>query len=198
MKINYEKITNQNKKKVYKLWEEYVFNENEIVLNGKKDHSYEFAINGKDVLTLLSDNLASFFSIEDKDLFDKKFRMACSGNGGEGMKISTLHSSALCALLFFYNVCNNNPLVIKELPEYEFVDSVFEFKNKVIGYPSNIDIVLLGYKKSNSDEKIILFLESKFSEYITGTTNKGSKYEIGKSYFKKYKSIYNESFLEKL
>jgi hypothetical protein len=200
MKNEFEEITNCNKKIIYKLWEEYPFKNNEIVPVGKKDKSYEFAINGKDALTLISENLANYFSIDNKPLFYKKVRMVCSGNGGEGLKITTLHSSSLCALLFFYNVCEDNSLTIEKIPGYEFVDSVFEFKNKVIGYPSNIDVVLLGHKKSQKDEKIILFLESKFSEYITGITTKDSKYEVGKSYFTDdySKPFYKEEFLKSL
>ena len=95
-------------------------------------------------------------------------------------KITTLHSSSLCALLFFFNV-DNKKLVIPSLSEYEFTESFFEFKNKVIRYPSNIDVVLLG-KNIKTGKKVILFLESKFSEYITGIGKiKASKIE---SYFK--------------
>ena len=200
MKNEFKDITNFNKRAIYKLWKNYHFKDNEIIPVGNKDKSYGFAVNGKDILPLISENLADYFSIEDKNLFYNKFRMSCSGNGGEELKITTLHSSSLCALLFFYNVCEDNPLEIDKIPGYEFVDSVFEFKNKVIGYPSNIDIVLLGRKKSKRDEKIILFLESKFSEYITGITTKNSKYEIGKSYFSNdySKPFYKEEFLKTL
>lgn len=102
---------------------------------------------------------------------------------------------------FFY-VSENNPLCIKGLDEYEFTKSIFEFKNKVIKKPSNVDVVLLG--KNKSDENVILFLESKFSEYITGITKTEKKYEVGKSYFDKDKEacysypIYISSFADKL
>lgn len=150
----------------------------------------------------IANQLIRIFKIEDDERihFIKKIIEACSGNGGEGAKITALHSSSLCALLFFYNVSEDNHLEIDRIPDYEFVDSVFEFKNKVIGYPSNIDVVLLGRKKSKRNEKIILFLESKFSEYITGITTKNSKYKIGKSYFTNdySKPFYKEEFLKSL
>ena len=178
------------------------------------DNSYSFKIPGlsskylktakklsKEEKEAIADQLILNFKIdnEEKDDFKNKLIAACSGSGGEGAKITTLHSSSLCALLFFYNVCETNPLIIDKLSGYKFVDSVFEFKNKVIGFPSNIDVVLLGHKESNENEKVILFLESKFSEYITGITKAGSKYEIGKSYFSNEysKPIYDDESLWK-
>ena len=46
--------------------------------------------------------LTEIFDIEDKDdRFKKKLKEACGGSGSEQRKITTLHSSSLCALLFF-------------------------------------------------------------------------------------------------
>jgi len=47
--------------------------------------------------------------------------------------------------------------------------STFEFKNPVIGYPSNMDIVLL-----SKDRRVVLFLESKFSEYYMSASKSSS------------------------
>ncbi len=142
----------------------------------------------------MSESLANNFGIEkEKDVFIKKFEMSCSGTGGELKKITTLHSSSLCALLFFFNV-DNMPLKMRGLENYEFTQSFFEFKNKVIRYPSNIDVVLLG-KNKITNKKVILFLESKFSEYITGINKKDTEYKIGKAYLKEgcfSKPIYDE------
>ncbi|MBR1696869.1 MAG: hypothetical protein IJ712_01400 [Anaerovibrio sp.] len=93
--------------------------------------------------------------------------MAVGGSGNEGDKITTLHSSSLCALLHFYNVTKDNPLTLTvNGREIEFIDSIFEFKSPVIDprYPSNMDVVLIG-KDENTGENIVFFLESKFAEY---------------------------------
>lgn len=105
--------------------------------------------------------------------FDVKFEQACSGSGQEERRIVTLHSSSLCALLFFYNLSEENPLTIyvDGIGDVSFMDAIFEYQNCVIekANPSNIDVTLLG--KCNG-KKVIMFLESKFSEYIMGTQKK--------------------------
>ncbi len=170
---------NKNKKEIYSyLWNKNDFDMN-VVKTGIKDPSYEFSFSGYSLVDYIGKSIASTFNIiKNDDCFFRKFKMACSGNGDEIKKITTLHSSSLCSLLFFFNV-DNKKLSFKELEGYEFTQSYFEFKNKVIGYPSNIDVVLLGTNKKTGD-KVILFLESKFSEYIT----KVGKKEVGISYFK--------------
>lgn len=182
-----------------KIFYEHLWNKNSFDFNttkiGKNDCSYRFKMNDS-VLTAIGNQFAEIFGINDKKLFLEKFKQACSGNGNELGKITTLHSSSLCSLLFFYNPRN---LVIKGLEDYEFEKSIFEFKNKVIRYPSNIDVVLLG-KNKETNKKAILFLESKFSEFIFGITKAGSKFKIGKSYFSNdySKTIYDESNMKKL
>ncbi|MCR5386029.1 MAG: hypothetical protein K6E69_02815 [Treponema sp.] len=190
--INIDDLKNDKKKKIYKhLWENQEFGFN-IVKTGKTDPSYEF-----ELIDYIGTGLAKIFDIKSqKNLFLSKFRMSCSGNGDELQKITTLHSSSLCALLFFFNV-DNHPLEIKGLNGYEFSKSFFEFKNKVIGYPSNIDIVLLGINKKTK-KRVILFLESKFSEYITGVTKVGKSFEIGKSYFSNKIDCFSKPIYEEL
>jgi hypothetical protein len=122
--------------------------------------------------------LTEIFGIEDKDdRFKDKLREACSGSGSEQRRITTLHSSSLCALLFFYNVSKENPLTLKiDSKEITFKDVLFEFQNAVIKNPSNVDVVLLGEIKEEK-KKVILFLESKFSEYLSnGNTNISDSY----------------------
>lgn len=167
------------KKNIYSyLWNNFDF-DFEVVKSGKKDPSYEFGFSGNSLIEFVGKSISDCFAINtNQNTFIEKFKMACSGTGDELKKITTLHSSSLCALLFFFNV-NNKNLIFKELKDYEFTESYFEFQNKVIGYPSNIDVVLLG-KNKITDNKVILFLESKFSEYITGIGKK----TVGKSYFK--------------
>ena len=137
------------------------------------------------------------FEIVDKDLFRKKFHQSCSGDGKELKRISTLHSSSLCALLFFYNVTDDHPLIIKiNEQEYSFTYSRFEFQNSVIKgrKPSNMDVVLVG--KNASGKQVILFLESKFSEYMESVSK---HLEIANEYlYQEYsKTIYTKE-LKKL
>ena len=195
MNIDFNELKDTNIQKIYRhLWENNSFSAG-VVSSGNSNHSYEFEFAGKTLIDYVAESLADYFEIMDLEPFKEKFRMACSGTGDELKKITTLHSSSLCALLFFFNV--TPPFVIKGLENYEFTESLFEFKNKVIGYPSNIDIVLLG-KNIETKGNVILFLESKFSEYITGINKKNSNYEIGKSYFYKKNTCYSEPIYRKL
>ncbi len=109
---------------------------------------------------------SELFEIEDRNRFHKLFDEACSGDGSEGARIATLHSSALCALLFFHSV-GTHPLRIElDGKQCIFHKVNFEIKNKVFanGKPSNIDVVLTG-ETTEKDVKVILYLESKFAEY---------------------------------
>lgn len=91
------------------------------------------------------------------------FEAATSGDGNEKPRILTLHSSALLAFLCFNDVANH-PITI-DGTVYDEV--MFEVKNDVIdaslGKPSNIDVLLMG-----ENRKKLLFLESKFTEYLSG------------------------------
>ena len=181
------------KKEIYNfLWANKEFDFN-VVLSGEGSHSYEFEFAGQDLMSYVGESLANNFEIEkDKELFKEKFKMACSGTGDEIKKITTLHSSSLCALLFFFNVTESHPIRIPGYENYVFTSSYFEFKNKVIGFPSNIDVVLLG-KNAETSKNVILFLESKFSEFIM---TRQKRLEIGSSYFKK--GSFSEPIYQKL
>ena len=90
------------------------------------------------------------------------FEAAKSGNGNEKQKILTLHSSSLLAFLCFNDIANH-PIKIDGTVYNEVM---FEVKNNVIkesGTPSNIDVLLMG-----ENRKKLLFLESKFTEYLSG------------------------------
>ena len=117
------------------------------------------------------DFLRDVFKIEDA-LFDEKFLESISGDGNEGDKNYALKSSSLCALLFFYKVSKENPIHYKGI---EYTKAYFEVKNKVTSKPSNMDVVLIGTKEERDDS--ILFIESKFSEFI-GT----GEYSLAKTY----------------
>ena len=136
----------------------------------KSDNSYSFKESKNECK---AKTLERIFEIENKELFCAKYEMATGGAGNEGYRILTLHSSSLCALLHFYNVTEDNSLILefdtdKGKRKVRFTKSFFEYKNNVIKNPSNMDIVLLG---KDENEEIILFLESKFSEYYMGESS---------------------------
>ena len=114
------------------------------------------------------DSIATSFELSssDKKLFSKHIRSADS-------RICTLHSSALLPLLLFYSV-NQTPI---EIDGIEYDEVYFEVPNKVFdkSRPSKIDVALV----SKSSETI-LYLESKFTEYLSGkSSNSFSKnYEL--------------------
>ena len=94
------------------------------------------------------------------------FEAATSGDGNEKSRILTLHSSSLMAFLCFNDVANH-PIIIDEIDDTAYNEVMFEVKNDVIeaslGKPSNIDVLLMG-----DNRKKLLFLESKFTEYLSG------------------------------
>ena len=180
MNVDFKSMDGRKKKLYSALWGDFDFStinaEIELTRN-KKDskpshNSYCFSRemdkDGKLLMTI--------FGITDKELFKKQFAMAVTGSGQEIQKISTLHSSSLCALLHFYNVTDKNPLVLdlalsdlktdNKRRTVKFTKSFFEYKSPVINkpHPSNMDVVLIG-EDEETHEDIVFFLESKFSEY---------------------------------
>ncbi len=127
--------------------------------------------NKDDIVKETVDILESVFKISNHNLFEKKFNEAISGDGQEWKRIAVLHSSSLIALLCFYSVNEDNPLsIIIDGEKCTFTESHFECKNKVgtdksgKAHYSNMDVVLVG--KTDDNKSVILFLESKFSEYL--------------------------------
>ena len=84
--------------------------------------------------------------------------------GNAQSKILTLHSSALLAFLCFNDVANH-PITIDKIDKTVYDEVMFEVKNGVItaSNPSNVDVLLMG-----ENRKKLLFLESKFTEYLSG------------------------------
>ncbi len=113
-------------------------------------------------------NLKEIFGIKN-ELFEGKYCMAISGDGQEYRRISTLHSSSLVALLCFYSLSKDSPLTMEiDGGKVEFYKSLFEQKNSIDKegqHNSNMDLVLIG--ENDKGESVILFFESKFSEYLT-------------------------------
>ena len=163
------------------------------------NNSYTFTNTSTTNEEVCRNKLAELFGIQSRDTFNVKFTQSCSGSGQELKRIAVLHSSSLCALLFFYNVSKENPYTLEiEGEEYIFTYSCFEYQNTVIEgrNPSNMDVVLVGAEKK-SGKQTVLFLESKFSEYYERTSQ---QLEIAAAYLdNKYgKALYDEAILAKM
>lgn len=120
--------------------------------------------------TETKERLVELFKPKSIERFGRCFDEAVGGSGQEWMEIATLSSSSLIALLCFYNVSPENPLCYKIGDEMcKFTQSYFECQNKIknASSPSNMDVVLTGTIEGTND-RVILFLESKFSEYLSG------------------------------
>lgn len=129
----------------------------------------------------IPDILIERFGIKDKVVFLQKYHEAIAGDGQEWKRITTLHSSSLLALLCFYSVSKENPI---EINGYTFTESYFEVKTQVYeDSESNMDVVLRGTKEG---KKVILFLESKFSEYLNCGKYDDIRYE---AYHETYESL---------
>jgi hypothetical protein len=139
--------------------------------------------------------IKDFYKIDNPDLFDPKFEQAVSGNGDERKKILTLHSSSRLALLTFYNIDDDNQILTLNIDgkDIDFNFSAFEFKNPVIGYPSNMDVVLV-----SADGKTVLFLESKFSEYYMNAGVYGTPISVQYETNKYSKDFYEENWLKSI
>ena len=122
--------------------------------------------------------------------FHKAFIQVITGKGQEINNIKTLHSSALLGLLCFYSINKENPLSITmpfnnekvkfefDRVEFEKTNTVFEAKHRIPSVPSSIDIALYG---TANGKRAVLYLESKFSEYLnvgdSSSPDKNKRYE---------------------
>lgn len=169
--IDFENMSDRKKRNLYEcMWGSKVFDfsvDKTKFRGSVSNNSYTFSNASDKNENICRNRLAELFEIQCRDLFKEKFAQSCSGSGQELKRIARLHSSSLCALLFFYNVSKENPYSIEiDGEEYIFTYSCFEYQNTVIPgrNPSNIDVVLVG-KEKISGKQVVLFLESKFSEY---------------------------------
>lgn len=139
----------------------------------ESDSSYSFASSkGKE-----RETLSKLFGTEISPTHCKQ---AVNGKGHEIKRILTMHSSALLSLLFFHAVSESNPLCLKiNGKKYSFTKAVFEVQNKCLegGNPSSIDVMLVDHQA-----KVVLLLESKFSEYLTCGKKKGINIEYKNQY----------------
>ena len=120
-----------------------------------------------------SEILRETFDIKSNK-WDKLFLQATNGKGQEHNRILTLHSSTLMAILCFHNVYENPITIDNEI----YNQCWFEVRNNVYDSASSVDVVL----KSESGN--LLFLESKFTEYLSPDVPK-----IKMAYWEFYKSI---------
>ena len=134
-------------------------------------------------------------------VFPAKFKRAISGDGHEHQRIRTLHSSSLISLLCFYGISESRPLHISfEGHDMVFTDSCFEVKNPVgddeVGntHESNMDVVLYG-NDLESGRSVVLFLESKFSEYLSWGKYRGISNRV---YRKIYAQLSDGGYLERM
>lgn len=124
------------------------------------------------------EKLVELFGLELKNgELRKQFLEATSGDGDEKSKIMTQHSSSLLAFLHFSAITEINPFRFENT---DYTNVHFEVKNDVI-FPadaqnksSNIDVFLM-----DKNCKHLLFLESKFTEYLSGgKASLADKYKI--------------------
>ena len=158
----------------------------------KKSLRIKFVDKGQD--------LACIFGLNPK-VFADKYQQAISGDGHEARRIRTLHSSSLLCLLCFYGVSEERPLSLNlEGHQVTFTSSQFEVKN-LVGtdetgkeHHSNMDVVLAG-NDAQTGKKVILFLESKFSEYLSWGKYSGISNHV---YKKTYAQLFNCGVLERM
>ena len=146
------------------------------------------------------EDLAGIFGL-DAEVFGKKYLEAISGDGQESRRIRTLHSSSLLCLLCFYGVSEDRPLVIKiDGRVVKFTSSSFEVKLPVEkeengeSRPANIDVVLAG-KDEKRGKPVMLFLESKFSEYLSWGKYEGISNRV---YEKTYSQLCKGRYLNRM
>ncbi len=121
-------------------------------------------------------SIASSFGLPLEESFSKHIENAES-------RICTLHSSALLPLLLFYQISPGNKLYVRIKSELIAFDDVrFEVPNKVFhsSFPSKIDVALISHS-----QQTILYLESKFTEYLTGSSSE----KIADAYVKTFSEL---------
>ena len=204
MCIEFENMGNNSE--LYKtMWGEDKFYNSFLKGNIEKTYNYRYKKESDNSFSFKENKceckaktLSRIFEIEKKELFCSKYDIATSGSGNEATRILTLHSSSLCALLHFYNVTDDNSLTLEfttnKRRKVKFTKSYFEYKNNVINNPSNMDIVLMG---KDGNEDIVLFLESKFSEYLgVSSVSNNISQEYKKNDYSK--PLYEESLLNEM
>lgn len=136
----------------------------------------------------IAEKYRELFEIGENTNFDKAFNIVAFGQGNEIVKMNSLQSSSLLSLLFFYPLFENSKNKL-------FIDNVvynrcfFEIKNNVVKFPSCVDVVLC-----SEENKKLLFIESKFTEYIKLTNRE----TYGSTYYPLYKELKENGLLPKV
>jgi hypothetical protein len=121
-----------------------------------------------------------------EEKYAENYNRQISGSGKESGKIDSIESSSCLAFSCFCNVDENHPITIEVDGDLiQFTQCYFEVQNRVITIPSNIDILLINYEKN-----ILLYLESKFTEYICQAHQAPTI--IGTKYFSNYETLMNQ------
>lgn len=134
----------------------------------------------------ISNLFADKFNIKDAidlDKFHQAFRVCTEGQGNELKSINNVVSSALLPLLTFFRLFGKNSgfslkLEHKDCGTIEFDQCFFEVRNDVLNKPSCVDVALY-----SSEQDVMMFLESKLSEYLRTSGN----FEIKEG----YRSLYS-------
>lgn len=159
------------------------FDEYEEELNKKGNASFSFQKCPGEVFKLFSTQ------------FCTAFHQVINGEGKEKYKINTLHSSSLLGLLCFYKVSEKSPLELdlkfdNKPIHFRFNAVKFEKTNRVFSPSvgkSSIDIALYG--ENNYGQPVVLYLESKFTEYLEcGISKSSDKKEQYKGFFETLKN----------
>ena len=128
------------------------------------------------------DSICDTFEIEKSPTDYDLFKEATSGSGNEWMEINQLNSSTLLAFLCFHKVSKDRKFVFDDV-EYSEVHFEVQSPLRPNGQSkpvSNMDVVLL-----NEDRSKALFLESKFTEYLSA-----GKPEVSSYYKEPYEKIF--------
>lgn len=167
-------------------------------LNLEKKHSDTF---------LFKEKITDVFQIEDSPKFEECYEAVTNGEGHESKKISSIRSSSLLGLLAFYKVHLGEKMFLtaaigNESINFIFTEVFFEKTNRVYNPNrgrSSIDIALRGTANSYP---CILYLESKFTEYLEQRDLEKSKkkgdYPISWAYERNhdYSKIFNDISLD--
>ena len=115
-----------------------------------------------------SDNSYSFLQLKDESkeqCIERIFEIKIPPLDNKiDHRITTVHSSALAAMLCFHNISEENPLTVKlDGKDYTFTKFQPEYANECmkIGGDSKIDVALF-----NKENRVVFFMEAKFSEYL--------------------------------
>lgn len=126
---------------------------------------------GSAFLVLPENSISNLFAVkfgitipEDLEKFHQAFRLCTEGQGNELKSINNVISSALLPLLTFFRLLGEKSgfsfQIELEGQLIKFDRCFFEVRNRVLRLPSCLDVALY-----SSESKVMLFFESKLSEY---------------------------------